>query len=155
MPTNQQAVSSGKTFWFKIRSKYRMFRVFLNFVEFFPIRCKRKDKTVPVHAKKAYRWTRGITPLILNFGTVRRWVVKCNHEKNIPVCFWIRGWSGPWAGMDVLVKRKFCFSWLHSNFGFSKPAANSLYRLCYSGWNTEVVPSDRPRPPPFTSPTVT
>jgi hypothetical protein len=28
-----------------------------------------KDKVCPVHAIKAYRWIRGVDPLILNLGT--------------------------------------------------------------------------------------
>jgi len=32
---------------------------------------KKKDKLVPVHAKKAHRGRRGIAPLILNLGS--RW----------------------------------------------------------------------------------
>jgi hypothetical protein len=33
-----------------------------------------KDKIFPAHATKAYRWDRGITPLILNLGTRWEWL---------------------------------------------------------------------------------
>jgi hypothetical protein len=90
------------------------------------IRHELKGKVVPVHAMKAYGWSRGIAPLILNLGTRWRCVVNftprslypgkeprypLNKRQGGPQCL-----SG-----GFLDKRKTTFPYQYSNPGSSSP----------------------------------
>jgi len=57
-------------------------------------------------------WGRGsIAPRILDLGTRWRWLVRFTPggftpRGRAPGTHWIRGWVGPRAGLDAVVKRK-------------------------------------------------
>jgi len=48
---------------------------------------------------------RGVAPLILNFIISWTWSVS-RFGRSTASIHWVAGWVGPWAGVDVLEKRK-------------------------------------------------
>jgi hypothetical protein len=63
------------------------------------------------NAMKAYWGSGYIAPRILDLGTRWRWVASFTArslypQKRAPATYWIRGWVGPRAGLDAMVKRK-------------------------------------------------
>jgi hypothetical protein len=69
------------------------------------------------HAMKAYWGSRGIAPLILNFGA--RWGEwpASRSGRFTPGTHWIGGWVGPRFGLDTVAKRKILSSCRESNPG--------------------------------------
>jgi hypothetical protein len=78
------------------------------------------------HAMKAYWRSGGIAPCILDLGTRWRWVVSFTarplyppeKETLVPM---MRGWVGPRAGLDAVVRRK-----ISSSYRDSSPKSSSL-----------------------------
>jgi len=58
-----------------------------------------QGKFVPVHTMKAHRGSRGISPLVLNFGARSRWVVSLTPHL---VCPWEEPQIGVWMGPEPI-----------------------------------------------------
>jgi hypothetical protein len=92
------------------------------------------------HSMKTYWGSEGITPQILNLGTIWRWMVSfiprpLYSGERSPGTHWIRGCVGPRAGLDAEEKRKIPSPRRESNSHL--PArSQSLYRLSYPNKTT-------------------
>jgi hypothetical protein len=71
---------------------------------------KIRHKLFPVQAMKAYKWSGGIPPLILNLGTKWEWLTSrpghTTPPSTNPSNHWIGGWMGSRVGMEVLENKK-------------------------------------------------
>jgi hypothetical protein len=77
-------------------------------------------------AMKAYWESGGIAPCILDIGTSWRWLVSFTPRplyprERAPYTHWTRGWVGPRAGLDTVVKRKINSPYRDSNSQSSTP----------------------------------
>jgi hypothetical protein len=63
----------------------------------------------PAHAMKAYRWRRGIAPLI-HILAIRRWWPVSHPDRLIsgkePGTHWMTGWVGPSTNLEILENKK-------------------------------------------------
>jgi hypothetical protein len=94
-----------------------------------PDLCKGKNNYTMEYTR---RWSRYMTPLILNLGTGWKWVVNftpwpLHPGEGTTDTHWIRGWVDPRAKMDILEK-KFCLCWKLNPISHS-PLTWSLYWL--------------------------
>jgi len=93
---------------------------------------------------QAYRWRKGIAPVILNIRTKWRWVVNfmpcCFTSRKTPIYPLNRRLGGPQSWSGCFWEEKFLLPWLRLEPQTIQPVAQSLYRLYSSSYILTMPP---------------